>query len=402
MAVDNGRETVTRGNRIHGILAGSHPHSLLGGLWVRPTSALLPRSVAGITGAGRMIYTGVSPHPLAAGAIIGVRLAILRFPDPEIYIPPGAELIVRVSGEALEQAPITSQYTIPENVATWIAAAPTRIDLHDGSPATDIINVAFRGSADEVELAFFGAGWSTADALSAKTFARTYKAVSSMNAYPTAPVSPLRYQDRLPDLVFQKSLNSMSKRHHIRLWKVDSPDGPLWLGAATHDIGIAFDWKRLVLTHRIEHDIDRERDKVLADLSFAGCVAHSARLDRPTLAANNLRVITDGALHVIEPQACEQATLSTVDATKRPKTPLAKVFARRTILETRQYLTRNNGYYWAYKGLRSRQMLGRLATPKVTMAGVQPESSWSRGTESNRRMRVLQTLALPLGYRAAR
>ena len=47
LSVDNARESVTKGNRIEGILAASHPHSFLGGLWVRPTSALLTRSLSG-------------------------------------------------------------------------------------------------------------------------------------------------------------------------------------------------------------------------------------------------------------------------------------------------------------------------------------------------------------------
>lgn len=405
LALDNAREAVTRGNRIHGILAANHPHSFLSGLWVRPTSALLPRSISGLTGAGRMIYTGISPHPIFAGAIIVTRLAVFRLPEPEIHIPAGAEMILRVSGERPEPPEVSNAYALPENLAAWLSAAPVNIVLPDGTPAADIVNMAFRGNRDDIALAFLGAGWATADSINGRTFTRAYRAVSTMESYPTAPVSPLRYQDRLPDLVFQKSFNSMSKRHHIRLWQVDSPDGPVWLGAATHDVSIAFDWKRLLLTHRIDREIDRERDKVLADLSFAGCVAHSARVERPALAAGNARISTDGALHVVESRPCQQPSTLRVEASPRKKTSLGKAFLRRTILESRHYLLRGNGYYWAFRGLRSRQMLGRFAAPKTILADAQPEltkTSWRRGSESNRRMRALQTLALPLGYRAPR
>lgn len=354
-AIDNARETVTRGNRIHGILAANHPHSLLGGVWLRPTSALLPRAAAGVTGAGHMIYAGVSPHPIVGGAVMAARLAATRLPDPEIYLPAGTEFIVRVTAEP-QESPVASPPS--DRTPSWLADIPVNITLPDGALATDIINFAFRGTRAEVEAAFLGAGWSPADPLNAHTFARTYHAVSAMSAYPNAPVSPLRYQGRLPGLVFQKSLNSMAKRHHIRLWEMDSPDGPVWLGAATHDIGIAFDWKRLSLTHRIDHAIDGERDKLLADLRFAACVSDTQRLARPGLEEHSSHITTDGALYLLRPQNCASPA---VPATlTHPHTALGKAFVRRTILETRHYLSRNNGYYWAYRGLRSRQLLGRI------------------------------------------
>ena len=405
LTVDNAREAVTKGNRIEGILAANHPHSYLGGLWLRPTSALLPRSLSGMTGAGRMIQSGVSPHPIMAGVIIVSRLVFLRLPDPEIYIPAGTELILLVSGEAPELPPVSSASAAPENLAQWLTGVPENISLPNGALAADIVNFAFRGSSAELALAFLGSGWTTADPLNKRTFARSYGAFTSLRPYPTAPVSPLLYLGRLPDLVFQKSFNSMAKRHHIRLWPVDSPDGPMWLGAATHDVGIAFNWKRLVLTHRIDPEIDRERDKVLADLTFAGCAAHVARVERPALATDSVRVSTDGALHLVESRVCRQPSPNSASASVHKKTPIGKAMLRRTILESRHYLLRGNGYYWAIRGLRSRPVMALFSKPKAALAGLPPEigkTCWRCGSGLNRRMRVLQTLALPLGYRTAR
>jgi hypothetical protein len=406
LSIDNAREAVTKGNRIEGILAANHPHSYLGGLWVRPTSALLPRALSGLTGAGRMIYTGVSPHPLMAGAIIVSRLAVFRLPDPEIHIPAGTELIVHVSGETQDQPAVSSVSTAPDNLVHWLNGVPEGISLPDTTLAADIVNLVFRGSNADLVLAFLGAGWTTADPLNRRTFARSYGAIASLSPYPTAPVSPLRYLGRLPDLVFQKSFNSMTKRHHIRLWKVDSPDGPIWVGAATHDVSIVFDWKRLMLTHRIDPAIDRERDKVLADLTFAGCVSHATRVERPELATRTGgRISTDGALHLIDSQLCERPSPVIASALGRKKTPFGKVMLRRTILESRQYLLRGNGYYWAFRGLRSRPVRALFSKSATALAGLRPEigkTCWRCGSGLNRRMRVLQTLALPLGYRTPR
>lgn len=403
LSVDNARETVSGGNRIHGILAANHPHAYLGGLWTRPTSALLSRSVSGITGAGRMIYRGLSPHPVVGGTLIAARLLLTRMPDPEIYVPAGTDLLVRVTGEAPESRAEPGSYAAPAPVASWLAAAPAQVTLPDGSLAADVVNVVLGGTRSEVEAAFEGAGWTTADPLTGRTFARSYRAFTSMEPYPKAPVSPLRYEGRLPDLVFQKSYNSMAKRHHIRLWKVESSEGTLWLGAATHDIAIIFDWKRLAMTHKIDAEIDRERDKVYADLAYAGCLSETVRIERPELAGKTPRAVTDGALYLLRPRACQQAPMPGADAFRRPRANLAKAIVRRAMLESRHYLVRGNAYYWAYKGFMSKAMLGRFKGSKAVLASAGPEAGrtgWRRGSESNRRMRALQTLALPLGYRA--
>ncbi len=62
-----------------------------------------------------------------------------------------------------------------------------------------------------------------------------------MSGYSTAPVSTLLYQDAEPTVVFQKSFNTIAKRHHIRIWRAGDFEGnEVWLGAATHDAGVGF------------------------------------------------------------------------------------------------------------------------------------------------------------------
>lgn len=354
LSIDNARETVTKGNRIHGILAADHPHSLLSGVWFRPSTALVTRSLSGLNGAGKLLYSGIAPHPVFAGVILITRLAILRLPEPEIYVPAGTDLILLVSGEARERSQEVDPAPLRDSLAVWLAEAPVRVATPEGTTAVDIINFAFRGSDAELALAFLGAGWTTADDLNKRTFARSYRAFTEMRPYPTAPVSPMRYGGRLPDRVFQKSFNTMAKRHHVRLWNVPSPEGPLWLGAATHDVGIAFDWKRLILTHRIDRELDRERDKMVADLSYAGCVTPIATVARPDLARNNAKLSTDGALHFVEAKSCEPPVPHPSGSVKKPS--LGKAILRRTILEARHYVFRGNAYYWTFRGLRSQPM----------------------------------------------
>ena len=118
-----------------------------------------------------MISRGVSPHPLMAGVVIGTRLALTRLPDPEIYVAAGTELIVRVTGERPDA--VIAGAAVPEPVATWLAGMPVKVTMPDGTAAADIVNLAFGGTREEVEAAFAGAGWVTADALNARTFAKS-------------------------------------------------------------------------------------------------------------------------------------------------------------------------------------------------------------------------------------
>ena len=69
-----------------------------------------------------------------------------------------------------------------------------------------------------------------------------------------SPVSALLMNERPPDLVFQKSLNTFAKRHHVRIWKLAKKYNgrEVWVGAATHDIATTQQSSRneVVASHR--------------------------------------------------------------------------------------------------------------------------------------------------------
>ena len=364
LAVDNARETVHRDNRIRGVLAASHPPSLLSGLWYRPAAKILLRPVSGLAGAGGMLSKHILPGPVGAAVFIVSRLIFFRIPDPEIELPAGTELVARVSVPSLEEnAPGEAVFSAPppdaswpEGLGDWLASVPGEITRPDGAPMPDRINMAFVGTAAELSVAFAAAGWSKADPLNAKTFALTYSAFTGMKSYSRAPVSKLHYEGRLPDLVFQKSFNTLARRHHIRLWKRELPEGgEAWLGAATHDVAIAFDWNRMNLTHRIDPHIDRERSKVINDLSAASCLGRISSIARLGPVRRNPlaeQAITDGAVAAVELRACAAPPADSGLDLARPKRAATTLALRRVILETRQYLLRGNAYRFAYDSLR--------------------------------------------------
>jgi hypothetical protein len=364
-SIDNARERVIRPNHIQGILAASHPHSWLSGIWYRPAPMLFGKAPAGLTGAAGMVHSRMTGDPISAAAIMGSRLALYGMPEPEIAIPPGATVFLTIEAEpGVNPQPDAGDETeMPDGrFLDELRARPETVTKAGRNPAGDIINFAFLGSRADLENAFAVAGWHTADPLTPGSFHRTYRAATSMTGYPTAPVSALHYQGRLPDLVFQRSLNSVAQRHHIRVWRADVQGVEVWLGAATHDVAIAFQLNRMSFTHRIDADIDRERSIILNGLISAGCTGWHRLVQRPDLKTSSrvTEVVTDGALSLIRLQPCE-AGEDKPGLYRSPRRPLPVRLTRRVILESRHYFTRSNVYYWAYRSVRWSWALGRQA-----------------------------------------
>jgi hypothetical protein len=374
LSIENARENVGRDNHIQGILAASNPNSLFQGIWFRPAGAFLHRSPAGLTGPVGALQNRLAPNPIGAAITVLGRLVLFSLPNADIELPAGTELILRIAASDSEGHAILSMappkpepVDLVENEAGRLRMLPNRIRNAQRSKVADRINFAFLGSKEAIEESFASAGWTTADPLTRKSFTKSYAAFTAMRCYAQAPVSPLYYRKRLPDLVFQKSFNSMAKRHHIRLWRTEIGDREAWLGAATHDVGIVFDWTKMSLSHRVDGSLDNERSKVLNDLDSAQCIRRLSLLDRPNVAGDN----TDGDLAVVELKACEKPEPALVAMT-RPKTAMPARVAQRAVLEARQYVTRGNAYYWAYRGVRrvASNIRMRSALPAVPSAPV--------------------------------
>jgi hypothetical protein len=368
-AVDNAREQVNSEGEIRGILAANGPHSLIHGLWHRPTLDMLPRSFVGLTGTGGKIFSSYSMGPIGAVGLFAARLAIVRLPEPEIRLPQGTELKLAVTRFA-EDAPSfepEKPVSIGGELGLQLARQPFNVMRPGGAAVADIINVAFLGSREDLTQAFGLAGWSEAERLNARSFSKTYKAYTAQQGYHSAPVSKLLYEDAEPDVVFQKSLNTISKRHHIRLWRYDMGGREIWLGAATHDVGIAFDSSAMSFTHQIERRIDTERSKVVNDLDFTGCVEPAAYVDRPEAASPPDREgsITDGRLAVLTfiDECKESSGYFPLNLPAPPKSRAVRI-VRRMMLEGRQYALRGNAYYWAYRALAFRKSERNQAIPE--------------------------------------
>ena len=124
--------------------------------------------------------------------------------------------------------------------------------------------------------------------------------------YSEAPVSVLLLEGKPPDMVFEKLNNTFARRHQLRIWlRPDRYAGrPVWVVAATHDMGISFSEANRTFIHRIDSSIDRERDKVSNDLIYTGHVRSMLLVDRSTIPqhaqnATGDNLVTDGRIAIL-------------------------------------------------------------------------------------------------------
>jgi hypothetical protein len=172
-------------------------------------------------------------------------------------------------------------------------------------------------------------------------------------------MSALLLDGAKPDMSWEKGLNDVSKRHHIRLWNTGTWRGQeLWIGAATRDIDFAYLRPGQTLTHRIETNIDQERDKIAYDLAFTSCanvLDWTGRPDVPEFTRNGTgdRIATDARAAIVGLNDCPAPRLSgeTFDTEELPRHGgKLQRFARREILSARNDALRTNPYWRAFEG----------------------------------------------------
>jgi hypothetical protein len=283
--VDNARETI-RNNEIIGIV---QPHA--------STKMSLIMAAAGAS------------NPIAGYSIKGIQTIYGLSLRREVMFPAGTDLqiqVVRASmlkhKEPWEGWPAVG---VDDSLNHLVQTAPLRTTTPGKTPS-DLTNLMFVGSEREMMVAFGEAGYIEADDLGARSALKVASATIRKTGYAGAPVSTLMLQGKPPDLVYQKSLDTFAKRHHIRIWKLTKTYNgrDVWVGAATHDIATESGRGYTKWTHRIDPHIDRERDWIQTDLLFAGTATEYAEIDRPAApkrAANATGddIVTDGKMAVL-------------------------------------------------------------------------------------------------------
>jgi len=284
--VDNARETV-RNNEIMGIV---QPHA----------STKLSIAFMAVSAA----------NPIAGYTVKGMQTVYGLSIRREILFPAGTDLQIQIVRSSMLKEPLPwagwPRLQVDPELEQVVASAPIRTVATNNVPS-DLVNLMFLGTRNELLMAFGEAGWIQAEDLGVGSALKAAQATMRETGYSAAPVSVLRLQGRPPDLVFQKSLDTFAKRHHIRIWDLHTTykGREVWVGAATHDIATTNSRAKTRWSHRIDPHVDRERDWVESDLLFAGTATAYADIERPnapkvTSNATGDDILTDGKVTVVE------------------------------------------------------------------------------------------------------
>lgn len=266
--VNDSRETVDAQGRIHGIRATASFSSAITGLGI---------SLASI-------------DPVMLAFSLSSSLSVFRIPDSEILLPAGSELAFALAEPipAFGPFPPLAQPRLQsvKERAEWTArlqALPFRTATGGKGIPSDIVSIAYVGSASVLARAFDAAGWTRVDPKDGKSSIHAMRSVVENQGYRAAPMSLLLLDGKAPAFEYAKTLNTFFKRHHLRIYDAGGtdPSAELWVSTATHDSGIAFSRASKTFIHLIDGDVDVERGKVVDDLLLTGCVDNIDYIERP-------------------------------------------------------------------------------------------------------------------------
>jgi len=254
------------------------------------------------------------------GALIG-RIGAAEIANPfligkskEIVAPTDGRLFLGINQLATDTS--TGNYTVKMSVAhaTTTAATtttpqaklsldllkdvPRRVEDQAGNKG-DIVNFVVLGSKEKLEDAFSQAGWVLVDKTKQAAVVNALFSSLDKKAYVQMPMSELYMFGRTQDYGYAHAepIQVVASRHHLRIWlSPKTYEGhPLYVGACTHDIGFEKDQRNNGVTHKIDPNIDLERDFLKESLTSTGIVASTSYLE-PTEAVKDAHTATGGEI----------------------------------------------------------------------------------------------------------
>jgi len=146
-------------------------------------------------------------------------------------------------------------------------------------------------------------GWSLADPPTIQAIGKIIKAAVLNQEYINAPVTPSFWNGRVNSFGFEKPTDSQTvrQRHHARFWRTDfvtESGDQIYFGTASLDVGVKW-----FITHKIDPNIDAERDYLFNELKTANLITASQekQLISPELGHNFISDLffTDGKTYFI-------------------------------------------------------------------------------------------------------
>jgi hypothetical protein len=337
-----------------------------------------------------MVSSAAAIDPMLMLFAFAASSAVLRFPDAEIVYPGGTEVRLKLLKPLqLANAPSASLAQAEEmdaeraSLDLFVNELPYRTQTRAKNAPSDLTNLVFLGTRAELLQAFAAAGWKPADDRNSASDYKMVRALAENRGYAEAPVSVLLLDGKPPSFVFEKTLNTIDKRHHLRVWRIEQiwSGQTIWTAAATHDTGLGFS-SRKTLIHRVDPNIDQEREKVSDDLQFAGCARAPEMVERPrvprvTQNGTGDRMVTDGRAAVLRLRDCSRPDDRVFDAradrASHTGNPVYRG-VRQFDLTLRNSLIRDNMAWQAYGASRAIWKMAHHHSESPLAAGLFPVS----------------------------
>jgi hypothetical protein len=143
-----------------------------------------------------------------------------------------------------------------------------------GGEKIEPINLILLADETDITASFRAAGWLVADRHSPRTTFKGFWAMVFNIPYPRGPFTPLFVEGKPQAFSYEKPHphRSFRYRHHMRIWPSTHLVGQrrIWVAAASNEIGLRLTARPMFVFHRLDPDLDAERDTIAADLLAVG------------------------------------------------------------------------------------------------------------------------------------
>jgi hypothetical protein len=229
-----------------------------------------------------------------------------------------------------------SDYKLPAITTEVIDKYPRRIQDAEGNLG-DNTNFLIVGTEKQIISALVGAGWVEVDRSKGDAVSAGIQAILNKGAYVALPMSELTLFGRVQDhgMAQGDPIQVIAERHHFRIWKAPfQVEGrEFFVGAGTHDIGFDRDKRNNGVTHKIDPEVDKERDYIGMSLQESGLVAKleyvmPSQPSKEAITATGATFKSDGRVLVIYlvPEQSPFATPAATSAAPNAKEKSASIF----------------------------------------------------------------------------
>ena len=233
--------------------------------------------------------------PVAGRLFLGINQMSNDQGDGSFHVE--VRILERAAGGARKS--LTIRAVVPGFTVSLLDKIPRRVADQQGDPG-DMTNFILIGSEEQLRQAFQQAGWVLVDRTKKEAILHGILASINKESYVEMPMSELYLFGRPQDFGFAMATpyEVALQRHHNRVWR--SPytvnGQTVWVGAGTHDIGLERDERTGGVTHKIDPEVDKEREFIDESLTSTGLVAGKMYVT-PSQPLSRARTATGGGFH---------------------------------------------------------------------------------------------------------